>query len=130
MPSSQPTPPELPASALVYRIRTNLETRRPTSGFDSCVVAVPSGIYVNGSKIIRVRVLNAALRQLSEQMASNIGERLHHADWIITGDAELVQRIILTHDCERCQAAAVQAAGRMAERPDSEMLAGILYWAG
>lgn len=127
---SQPRPPELPSTALIYRVRTNLETRRPVAGYDSSVLAAPDAIYVEGSRIVRVAVLNRVLRKLSEAQAADLGERLHHADWVLTTDVQLVTRIILTHDCERCRAAADQAAARLAEYPDGEILAGILYWAG
>ncbi len=116
----------------VYRVHTILG-RHPIIGSDSCIAVVPDEWYVRvpgQEPMLDLRRLGRDLRNLSEQSAARIGERLHHAEWVITSDPAVVERRGMHDtDCARCRADVDQALARLAE-VDDPLLVGILYWAG
>lgn len=106
---------------------------RPIAGLDTVIAPAPDGLYatVEGKRAIVARRLHPLLRNLSEDGAAKVGEELHHAEWIITTDPDVVQTTAITsHDCVTCRAGADQAAAFMKEHPGAEILVGVLYWAG
>jgi hypothetical protein len=66
---------------------------------------------------------------VSERLAANIGERLHHADWTVTGDPGQVRTLGLMHDCASCRAGVDQALAFLRENPGGEVAVGQLWWA-
>jgi hypothetical protein len=69
------------------------------------------------------------LRTVSERLAANIGEILHHASWVITGDPELVRTLGMMHDCATCRAGVANALDYLAGEPGREVAVGQLWWA-
>jgi hypothetical protein len=115
-----------------YFVRT-IREQRPPVGSDSCIATVPPGVYArvgDGAPALDVPVLGKVLRKLSEEMAANIGERLHHAEWVITDDPAVVEEIGMhgRPDCGKCRGSVDQALARLADRRQ-ELLVGVLYWA-
>lgn len=125
--------PEALRGVPVYHVRTTRE-HRPVTGADSCIATVPPGLYVkvdNGPPALDVRRLGRSLRRLSEEMAGNIGEELHHADWVITQDPKVVEEVGMhgRPGCGKCRSGVDQALALLAHRKE-DLLVGALYWAG
>jgi hypothetical protein len=114
---------------LKLRIGTRAEGK-PT-GFDSAITGVPGRWYVtvNGKRAFLPQLAGRDLRAVSERLAANISERLHHADWTITGDPGQVTALGLMHDCKSCQAGVDQALAFLRDNPDGELAVGQLWWA-
>lgn len=116
----------------VYRVQTHA-MGRPIAGSDSCIATLPPGLTpaVAGQPALDVRSLGLMLRRLSQDMAAQIGETLHHADWVITADPAVVEEVGMhgNPDCVRCRASVDQALAHLADRPHEELLVGVLYWA-
>jgi hypothetical protein len=117
---------------LIYSVRTTAE-KRPVAGADSCIATVPPRFYATPGderSPLDVRVMGAALRQLSEEQAAAIGETLHHADWTITDDPAVVEKIGMhgRPECLRCRGGVDQALAALADRR-KKLLVGVLYWA-
>jgi hypothetical protein len=104
------------------------------TGADSCIATVPPGLYVTvdgGPPALDVRKLGRVLRGLSNELAANINETLHHADWVITDDPVIVEEVGMhgRPDCGKCRASVDQALAMLADRRE-KLLVGALYWAG
>lgn len=101
------------------------------SGFDSAIVRAMPGWFavVNGERAFLAQRAGRDLRYASERLAANIGELLHHADWVITSDPDQVRVLGLMHDCASCRAGVDQALALLAEHPDAELAVGQLWWA-
>ena len=112
-----------------YQVRTGREDR-PVAGEDTSVITIPDGVYLDagGERVLVLRRLGRLLRQVSEMHARDVGMRLHHAEWVITGDPGVVEATVV-HDCARCRAGADQALAWLREHPGGELLVGTLYWA-
>lgn len=96
------------------------------------IVRCPSAVYVtdDGEKVLSMPALRVLLRVLSHSSAENLGEQLHHADWILTSDpAEIEARGLQLHDCPACHAGVQRAHAALREDPTMEILVGLLYWA-
>lgn len=115
----------------VYSVRTLVEDQ-PVAGCDSIIASMPDGLYVTveGKKALAVQMLGRWLRMLAERSVESIGERLHHAEFVITGDPEVVRTRGLAHDCVECRAGVDKALAALAENPQMEMAVGTLFWAG
>lgn len=113
---------------IIYRVSTELQTL-PATGFDSMVADAPPGLFTSSGRL-RLRTLGTLLRELSILGASQVGERLHHGEWVMTADPVLLQQRSNLHDCPSCRAGTDQALAYMREHPDTPMLVGLLYWAG
>jgi hypothetical protein len=111
----------------LYRVRTDLESL-PICGYDSLVADAPPGLFTAAGRL-RLRTLGRVLRALSELGAAQVGEQLHHGEWIMTTDRDLVAERTALHDCASCRAGADQALAYMREHPGAIMLVGLLYWA-
>lgn len=117
---------------MMYTVHT--AAKGPVAGSDSCIAMVPPGICVEieGQAAVNVPALGRILRALSEDGAAGVGEALHHAEWVITGDPVVVEDVGMhgRPDCGRCRSAVDQALAYLAEAPGRELLVGTLYWAG
>lgn len=105
---------------------------RPAAGLDSCIISAPEQTYTvtaDGTWLLHVKTLGKVLRQVSEDSAEQVGEKLHHADWVLTTDPAVI-RGVNVHDCPRCRAGTDQALAALAAHPTVPLLAGVLYWAG
>jgi hypothetical protein len=118
------------SAPLKLSIRTRAQGK-PT-GFDSAIAQVPGRWYVtvNGKPAFLAQLAGRDLRKLSEQLAADIGEKLHHAEWTITSDPERVSTLAMLHDCASCRAGTDQALAYLRDNPGSEVAAGQLWWAG
>jgi hypothetical protein len=101
------------------------------AGYDSAIVKVPPRWYltVGGEQVFLAQVAGRQLRELSERFAASIGERLHHAQWTITGDPDEVRTLGLMHDCASCRAGVDQALAILRDHPGAELAVGQLWWA-
>jgi hypothetical protein len=114
---------------LKLQIRTR--ARGEPAGFDSAITGVPDRWYVTltGERVFLAQQAGADLRTVSERLAANIGEILHHASWVITGDPELVRTLGMMHDCATCRAGVANALDYLAGEPGREVAVGQLWWA-
>lgn len=106
--------------------------RGEPSGFDSAIIGLHDEVYAalpGGGRVFLAAGLAAVLREVSGQLAAGLGERLHHAEWVITSDPEQVRALGLMHDCASCRAGVDQALALLRERPDAELAVGRLWWA-
>jgi hypothetical protein len=102
------------------------------TGFDSAIASVPTRLWhvtETGERILLLSVARRELRELSEKLAANISERLHHADWVITADPDEVAALGMMHDCATCRGGVDRALARMREEPGTDMAVGQLWWA-
>ena len=101
------------------------------SGGDSAIAILPDWAYVEvfGEPAVNITALARWARQTSQAMATNLGEELHHADWVITSDPAVL-RAAQMHDCQECQDSQARALAWMSTHPGGEMLVGQLFWAG
>jgi hypothetical protein len=118
----------------VFQICTLVE-HRPIGGVDSCIAKVPPWVYArvgDDPRVLVVSALGRGLRRLSEAAGVSIGETLHHADWWITDDAGMVERVGMHGNprCVRCRASVDQALAALAAGDVDELLVGTLWWAG
>lgn len=120
----------------VFQVRTTADDR-PVAGADSCIAGVPDTVYLErdvpelSAGTLNVALLGRMLRQLSHDMATNIGEMLHHADWVITDEPQVVEEVGMhgRPDCGRCRSSVDQALAVLADKREP-LLVGVLYWAG
>jgi hypothetical protein len=112
-------------------VRTGREYRE-ISGMDTAIAAMPDEFYIDveGERTLMIQPFMQMVRKLSEKMATDIGEELHHADWIITTDPAVVQAKGSMHDCDVCRAGVRAALRSLRVYPDKELMVGALYWAG
>lgn len=123
-----------PQTSTLLRVvgRAAIGGDQPSGGLDSCIITAPEQTYTvteAGLWLLHLRPLNRLLRDVSEAAAENIGERLHHADWVLTADPAVI-RAVNVHDCPSCRAGVDQALAALTEHPTVPLLAGVLYWAG
>lgn len=116
--------------SLKLQIRTRNENGEP-AGYDSAIVKVPPAWYVavGGETALAVGPVGRLLRTVSERMAGDMGEVLHHAEWTITGDPAEVRTLGLMHDCPTCRAGVDQALAYLRDHEDGEVAVGQLWWA-
>lgn len=115
-----------------YVVLTSAQDR-PVAGLDAMIASLPEQVWQRLSGFdadVQSWVLMGMLRQMSREVAAKMGERLHHADWWVTRDPELIEQIGMAHDCVSCRASVDQALAHVAEKPDEDLVAGVLYWAG
>lgn len=112
----------------VYSVRTFNE-HRPVASIDSCIATIPPAIFADDGTI-DARLFGRALRMVSNECAANIHETLHHADWVITTDPDVIETIGMhgQPDCARCRASVDQALAAVNDHPEG-LLVGALYWA-
>ena len=117
------------SDSVKLNIRTEAEGE--PAGFDSAITSVPRGWYavIRGERVFAPQVAARKLREVSEMLAANIGEKLHHATWTITGDPAEVTTLGLWHDCATCRAGVDQALAMLRDHPDREVAVGQLWWA-
>jgi hypothetical protein len=117
------------SGSLKLVIRTRAEGR--PAGADTAIVKVPPRWYgtLDGQRMLVAALAGRDLRVLSEGLAADIGEKLHHAEWTLTSDPEQVRVLGLVHDCAACRAGVNQALAFLAENPDGELAVGRLWWA-
>lgn len=102
------------------------------SGYDSAVISVPARWYLapGAEQVFLAQVAGRDLRKISERLAASVGERLHHAEWTVTGDPELVKALaVMHHGCVTCESGKDQALAYLRGNPGSEVAAGQLWWA-
>ena len=115
---------------LKLRLATRAEGK--PAGFDSAIIVVPDRWYatVAGERVFLAQLASRDLREVSERCAASIGEILHHAEWVITGDPAQVTTLGLMHDCASCRAGVDQATAYLRDNPGGEVAVGQLWWAG
>ena len=119
------------SSPLKIRIMGRVEGE-PVAAGTSVIFKVPAGWYVtvNGKRTLLAQFAGRELRAGSERIAAAAGEKLHHADWVITSDPAEVRTLGLMHDCATCRAGVDQATAFLRDNPDGEVAVGQLRWAG
>lgn len=115
---------------MVIHVFTSLMIR-PISGRDTMIAVCPPELYAADRQTPSIDPgLVKLLTKMSHAGAANLGEELHHADWVITSDPATVQQRGLAHDCARCRAGLDQAMAYLKEHPTANLLVGLLFWAG
>jgi hypothetical protein len=101
------------------------------SGFDAAITRVPARWYVtiDGQRVLNAVQAGRDMRDMSAAFAAGISEKLHHAEWTITGDPDEVTTLGLMHDCASCRAGVDQALTFLRENPGGEVAVGQLWWA-
>ena len=115
---------------------------RPVTGGDTTILAVPPRFYIDTSELgpeldigpaLSMRSLSSFLRDLAERQASDLGDELHHAEFVVTRDPDVVQAKGVLDDhrgCPECEDGLAAALKYMLGHPDTDMLVGQLFWAG
>ncbi len=118
----------------IYRVHMPGMDGREVDGHDQTIIAVPDEVLVRGRdgrlSIVDVRVLNQVVRDVSVQGAENLGVELHHAEWILTDDAAVVEKRGMAghQQCAAHRAAVDQVLAHLAEH-GQPLLVGTLFWA-
>ena len=117
---------------LTLAVSTGREDR-PVTGGDATTFPMPDGFYVDiggfGPALV-VQRFSRFLRELAEDQAATLGETLHHADFWVTNDPELVRAKGMMHDCPTCQDGMARTMAAMATDPGKDWVVGQLFWAG
>jgi hypothetical protein len=123
------TPAPLVGSPIKLRVVGRADGK--PAGFDSAIVGVPGHWYltVDGERVFLAQLAGQDLRAVAEAAAADVGETLHHADWVITGDPWQVTTLGLMHDCAECRAGVARAVAYLRGNPGSEVAVGQLRWA-
>lgn len=114
-----------------FEVHTELEARTVT-GKDSMIIAAPKELFgrdADGKPLLALGMVSSFLRKASLDGSGRLGELLHHAEWVLTDDPEVVRSVGLSHGCPTCVAGTDQALAYLKANPGRELLAGMLYWA-
>lgn len=100
------------------------------SGFDSVIASVPDPWYAGEDPAgpLLIRPVARRLRRLSDESAEMVGERLHHAEWSITGDLDEVRTKGTAHGCPECLAGVARATEYLEANPGRVVAVGQLWW--
>lgn len=128
------TSPQTEAGPSPWAVTITGATFGRPSGSEVIMVKVPERWYftVHGRRCLLPQVAGFQLRDLSFAGAAGVGERLHHATWVITGDVGQVRRIGGEHDCPVCTAGTAAAIAWLQETPPGavrEVACGLVYYA-
>lgn len=107
-------------------------TDHEIGGTDTTILALPEGFYVELEKhgrALLVQPLSRFLSSLANKQAADLGERLHHAEFVLTNDPSVIESRGSVHDCEECRAGVKRALRFLKEHPEHEMIVGQLFWA-
>lgn len=80
---------------------------------------------------LNLRKVGRLLRDISEVVAGNLGEVLHHADWTITSDPDEVRRLSLPGEhasCQTCIRGTEAALDWLDQEPGNEVAVGQMWW--
>ena len=105
----------------------------PVIGGDSAILKVPLEFYVGVSDSkpgLAAVPFTDFLRQFAEAEAKAVGEELHHAEFVVTTDPEVVQELGILHDCADCRDSVRAILGFMASNQGRQVVVGHLFWAG
>jgi hypothetical protein len=100
---------------------------------DTCIATMPKQFTADvgdGEHAVLLPQLVRFLRPMFEEFATNLGEELHHAEFVITTDPSTVQAKGSMHDCDECRAGVRRALRALKQHPDRELIVAALYWAG
>lgn len=99
------------------------------SGADTLIAPVPDGVWFKfqGKDYINMKRSNKQLRELADQSAARLGEKVHHARAIITSNRTTLREQGILHDCARCRAAVDQAVAEI-DRNGTEFLILQMWW--
>lgn len=106
------------ADEVVLRILTGRE-HLPVVGSGSTVLPVPGKFYIerDGQPVLELTELGTFLRQLAERQAGALRGVLHHAEFVVTTDPEVLRRRGAERDLHYLE-----------DFPDKDLLVGQLYW--
>lgn len=105
---------------------------RSVIGADTTILSMPPHFIVDigqGPTLV-ADALGKFLRNLAEKQATDLGEELHHANFVVTKDPATVEALGSMHDCEQCRAGVQEALRRLRDEPETDMIVGQLFWAG
>jgi len=97
-------------------------------GFDTTIIGLNEDCYLG--EALDARFVLRLLSQLSERFASELEERLHHAEWVITRDPRTVKERGMLHDCDFCRDGVERALEMLEAKPNGDLAIGALYWPG
>ncbi len=104
---------------------------REVVGMDSTILTVPPWDWRarNGQRWLDAPRLAVFLREVAERQASALGEKLHHAEFVVTPDPAVVEEWGMVHGCEECRRGTDEALRMLAQDPTQSLVVGMLYWA-
>lgn len=103
-------------------------SERAIIGGDTTILSLPEEYVLLGA--LDIVLLSRMLRTLAEQQAADLGDELHHADFVVTTDPDLVAERGIMHDCDECRAGVETALRWLQEEPNGYLVVGQLWWAG
>lgn len=106
------------------------DERHEPGGFDSMILLVPDQWYHSVHGILIARIVSRALRQASARGAAAVGRQLHHAEWTLTADPDVMARLAMMHDCAPCLADTDKTREYMAGHPGQLVAVGQLWFTG
>lgn len=100
----------------------------PVFGSQFAVITTPPELYVDGV-IDTANGVYRFLREASEMTATAAGQVLHHADWVITRDPEVVLEAggCGHAHCSSCTFGMDQVLAHLRDNGE-ELAVGTLYW--
>jgi hypothetical protein len=107
------------------------DTKYGVDGSDAMIITVPGAWYAEitgAGPALLARVAGRGLRVASELGAARLGRRLHHADWQLTSDPEVVREVMPGGHCAECDAGTDKALEYLAEQPGHEVALGLVYF--
>lgn len=96
------------------------------TGMDTTMFVLPQSMMLEG--VIVMNWVGQLARAIAEKQAGDLGEVLHHADFIVTVDPSVVQARGIMHDCDACRDALRKAHRILRETPDWPLVIGSLFW--
>lgn len=105
---------------------------RPIIGGDTTIFGLPDSYQrqLDEHDALDVVDLGRLLSAVAEQQAIDLGDELHHADFVVTTDPLMVMERGAMHDCDVCRAGVNSALRALKEHPEQSLVVGVLYWAG
>jgi hypothetical protein len=106
-------------------------SKRAIVGLDTTILVLPDEAWVDvaGTRALAIQPLGRFLLRLAEHQAADLGEALHHADFVVTRSSATVESRGAVHDCDECRAAVRAALRLLREEPERDLVVGTLYWA-
>lgn len=102
------------------RISITMSTRLPPTESDFVIVVIPPGTEITPSSAMRMLTM-------ATKACLTGGQILHHADWVVTRDPELVGAHGGDH-CDTCAAHRREASAYLELDPEHRVALGTLFY--
>jgi hypothetical protein len=98
---------------------------QPSTRCDSAVIPWPPTL--NATPLSHGGIASC-LRGVAEHLAETEGERLHHAESVITSDPADVPRLVVCDTCPPCKTSVAEAVSYLRGTPGREVAVLTLWW--